>query len=56
MIQQTAWDRLRSQFKPDSKGRFKTVDAMKIAVQIDNERVRLAEELKQLKKQFGVES
>jgi len=50
----TAWDRLRSQYKPDSKGRYKTVDAMKIAVQIDNERVRLIEELKQLKKQFGI--
>ena len=54
MNKQTAWDRLKSQFKPDGKGRFKTVDAMKIAVQIDNERIQLIEELKQLKKQFGV--
>ena len=55
MNEQTAWDRLKSQFKPDGKGRFKTVDAMKIAVQIDNERIQLIEELKQIKKQFGVE-
>ena len=55
MNEQTAWDRLKSQFKPDGKGRFKTVDAMKIAVQIDNERIQLIEELKQLKKQCGVE-
>ena len=54
MNEQTAWDRLRSQFKPDNTGRFKTVDAMKIAVQIDNERIQLVEELKQLKKPLGV--
>jgi hypothetical protein len=50
MKEQTAWDRLRAQFKPDGKGRFKTTDAMKIAVQIDNERVQLAEKIKQLTK------
>jgi hypothetical protein len=42
----TAWDRLRDQFKPDSKGRFKTADAMKIAQQIDNERKVLELQLK----------
>ena len=55
MSEPTAWDRLKAQFKPDGKGRYKTTDAMKIAVQIDNERVQLVEELKQLKKHFGVE-
>ena len=45
----SAWDRLREQFKPDSKGRFKTVDAMKIAVQIDNERLALKQQLENLK-------
>jgi DNA-directed RNA polymerase alpha subunit len=51
----TAWDRLQKQFKPDGKGRYKTVDAMKIATQIDNERLQLLEELKQIKKHFEVE-
>ena len=50
MKEQTAWDRLRSQFKPDSKGRFKTLDAMKIAVEIDNERLALVKELTEIKK------
>ena len=45
----SAWDRLRKQFKPDGKGRFKTVDAMKIAVQIDNERLALKQQLENLK-------
>jgi len=54
MIEQTAWDRLRAQFKPDGKGRYKTVDAMKIATQIDKERIQLKEELMQLQKRFGV--
>jgi hypothetical protein len=44
----SAWDRLRSQFKPDGKGRFKTTDAMKIAVQIDNERIQLIKTVKNL--------
>jgi hypothetical protein len=44
------WDRLREQFKPDGKGRFKTTDAMKVAVQIDNERLALKHELENLKK------
>lgn len=51
----TPWDRLREQFKPDSKGRYKTTDAMKVATQIDNERLMLLEELNKLKKHFGVE-
>jgi DNA-directed RNA polymerase alpha subunit len=50
MKEQTAWGRLRAQFKPDSKGRFKTLDAMKIAVEIDNERLALIKELDELKK------
>lgn len=49
MKELTAWDRLRSQFRPDGKGRYKTVDAMKIADQIDNERLQLKEEVKILK-------
>jgi hypothetical protein len=44
------WDRLREQFKSDGKGRFKTTDAMKVAVQIDNERLALKHELENLKK------
>jgi len=49
----TPWDRLRAQFKPDGKGRFKTVDAMAVAKQIDNERRLLAEELAKLKNRQG---
>ena len=41
MIEKTPWDRLKEQFKPDGKCRFKTTDAMKVAVQIDNERIQL---------------
>jgi len=55
MNEPTPWDRLRAQFKPDSKGRFKTLDAMEIAKQIDKERIQLAQELEQLKKHLGVE-
>jgi hypothetical protein len=55
MNEPTAWDRLRAQFKPDGKGRFKTLDAMKIAKQIDEERIQLKTELEQLKKRLGVE-
>ena len=54
MNEPTPWDRLRLQFKPDSKGRFKTLDAIEIAKQIDKERIQLKTELEQLKKQFGV--
>jgi DNA-directed RNA polymerase alpha subunit len=46
MKEQTAWDRLRTQFKPDGKGRYKTTDAMKVAVQIDKERLQLLEDLR----------
>lgn len=45
MTDKTAWDRLREQFKPDAKGRFKTSDAMKIAVQIDDERIQLKKQV-----------
>lgn len=48
MIQKTPWARLKEQFKPDGKGRFKTTDAMKVAVQIDNERIQLEKRVKQL--------
>jgi hypothetical protein len=47
----TAWDRLRSQFKPDGKGRYKTIDAMKVAEQINQERIQLKNELNYLKRQ-----
>ena len=36
-----AWDLLREQFKPDGKGRYKTVDAMKVAKQLEEEVERL---------------
>ena len=36
-----AWDLLRSQFKPDGKGRYKTVDAMRVAKQLEEEVDRL---------------
>ena len=36
-----AWDLLREQFKPDGKGRYKTLDAMKIAKQLEQEINRL---------------
>ena len=49
MKEKTPWDRLREQFKPDGKGRFKTVDAMKIAVQIDNERLGLKQQIEAYK-------
>ena len=38
-----AWDLLREQFKPDGKGRYKTLDAMKIAKQLAEEVNRLQE-------------
>ena len=36
-----AWDLLRTQFKPDGKGRYKTMDAMKVAKQLEEEVERL---------------
>ena len=48
----TPWDRLREQFKPDGKGRFKTTDAMKIAVQIDDERIQLEKTIARLNKEI----
>ena len=36
-----AWDLLREQFRPDGKGRYKTVDAMKVAKQLEEEVERL---------------
>jgi hypothetical protein len=36
-----AWDLLRSQFKPDGKGRYKTTDAMLVAKQLEKEVERL---------------
>jgi hypothetical protein len=52
MISKTPWDRLREQFKPDGKGRFKTTDAMKIDVQIDNERIQLEKKVWGLNKEI----
>jgi hypothetical protein len=49
MIDKTPWDRLREQFKPDGKGRFKTADAMKVAIQIDDERRLLVKEIQAYK-------
>jgi hypothetical protein len=49
MKDKTPWDRLHEQFKPDGKGRFKTTDAMKVAIQIDNERRWLAKEVEAYK-------
>ena len=46
----TPWDRLKTQFKPDGKGRYKTTDAMKVAIQIDNERKELIKIIEELKK------
>ena len=45
-----AWDLLRSQFKPDGKGRYKTVDAMKVAEQLEEEVNRLSSSLTEAKK------
>ena len=36
-----AWDLLREQFEPDGKGRYKTMDAMKVAKQLEEEVNRL---------------
>ena len=52
MNDKTPWDRLHEQFKPDSKGRFKTTDAMKVAVQIDNERIELERKVRWLAKEM----
>ena len=40
-----AWVMLREQFKPDSKGRFKTLDAMSIAKQLAEENEKLQADL-----------
>ena len=40
-----AWEMLRQQFKPDSKGRFKTLDAMAIAKQLAEENEELQADL-----------
>jgi hypothetical protein len=40
-----AWDMLREQFKPDAKGRFKTLDAMSIAKQLAEEVEKLQNDL-----------
>lgn len=41
-----AWDMLREQFKPDRKGRFKTLHAMSIAKQLANENEQLQKRLR----------
>lgn len=43
-----AWNMLREQFKPDSKGRFKTIDAMSIAKQLAEENEKLQADVKLL--------
>ena len=53
MKEKTAWDRLRAQFEPDEKGRFKTRDAMKIAEQIDKERIQLSKKVHQLNQEIA---
>lgn len=53
MKEKTAWDRLREQCVPDGKGRFKTLDAIKIAIQIDEERLKLKSEIRKLRKQIA---
>ena len=47
--EKTVWDRLHEQCKPDGKGRFRTVDVIKIAKEIDAERLLLKEENQILK-------
>lgn len=42
-----AWKILRQNFKSDGKGRFKTVDAMKVAKMFEDENERLKYVLKQ---------
>ena len=39
------WVMLREQFKPDSKGRFKTLDAISIAKQLAEENEKLQADL-----------
>lgn len=41
-----AWDMLREQFKPDRKGRFKTIHAISIAKQLANENEQLQKRLR----------
>jgi hypothetical protein len=53
MKEKTAWDRLRAQFKPDEKGKFKTTDAIKIAEQIDKERIQLSKKVHQLNQEIA---
>lgn len=48
-----AWDMLREKYKPDGKGRYKTVDAMKVATYFEQECSRLRLELEQSEKRFS---
>jgi hypothetical protein len=47
-----AWDMLRQNYKPDGKGRYNTVDAMKVASQLADEVERLKIELEACKKKL----
>lgn len=47
--EKSVWDRLREQCKPDGKGRFKTMDVIEVAKQIDQERLMLKAEIEILK-------
>tara|TARA_R110000822_G_scaffold73156_1_gene175787 strand:+ start:1605 stop:1853 length:249 start_codon:yes stop_codon:yes gene_type:complete len=50
----TPYDRLKSQFKTDGMGRYKTADAMAVAGQIDDERKRLARQVAKLKHEIKI--
>lgn len=52
ITRKTPWDRLKEQFKPDQKGRFKTTDAMKIATQIDAELVEAEKKIRWLQSEI----
>jgi hypothetical protein len=47
-----AWDMLRSQFKPDGKGRFKTLQAMHVAKQLAEENEILRNIIRDYERQF----
>jgi hypothetical protein len=48
-----AWDMLRSQFKPDGKGRFKTTQAMHVAKQLAEENEILRKTLDDYARKIG---
>lgn len=52
MMGNKAWGMLRSSYKADSKGRYKTSDAMKVATHFANECDRLSLALEASEKRF----